>query len=111
MRVPEFWEDHFQCRYPNSPATPYNRKFTRGCSPAERLTRDNTAFENQLQFVSDAVMSLAVALRDMHADMCRGQGLCADMSPTKGPDLLRYLRRVNFRGEYCDGRLSIQELV
>lgn len=57
------------------------------------------AFENQLQFVSDAVMSLAVALQDMHADICREGGLCAAMSPTKGLDLLKYLRKVNFKGE------------
>ncbi|XP_054286642.1 metabotropic glutamate receptor 2-like [Macrosteles quadrilineatus] len=94
----EFWEDHFQCRYPGSPTTPYNLRYSRLCSADDRLTLQNTAFENQLQFVSDAVMSLAVALGDMHADLCRSPGLCGDMSPTKGPELLKYLRTVNFVG-------------
>ncbi|KAG8336087.1 hypothetical protein J6590_053310 [Homalodisca vitripennis] len=93
----EFWEDHFQCRYPGSPATPYNQRYSRNCGPQDRLTRDNTAFENQLQFVSDAVMSLAVALGDMHAALCKTGPLCAAMTPTSGSDLLRFLRRVNFK--------------
>lgn len=96
----EFWEDHFQCRYPGSPITPYNQGYSSICSTQERLTREDMAFENQLQFVSDAVKSLAMALYDMHLTLCKGRaGICGDMSPTKGPDLLRYLRRVNFTGE------------
>ncbi|RZF46343.1 hypothetical protein LSTR_LSTR015870 [Laodelphax striatellus] len=53
--------------------TPYNDKYTRVCTTHERLTRNNTVFENQLQFVSDAVMALAVALQDMHRDLCGGK--------------------------------------
>ncbi|XP_075237006.1 metabotropic glutamate receptor-like isoform X2 [Lycorma delicatula] len=95
----EFWEDHFQCRYPNSSRTPYNTKYTNICTTKERLTRENTAFENQLQFVSDAVMALAIALNDMHRDLCDGKpGLCDKMKPTQGPDLLKYLRKVTFTG-------------
>lgn len=38
---------------------------------------------------------------DMHKDLCRGgSGLCDAMRPTKGADLLKYLRKVNFTGEY-----------
>lgn len=41
----------------------------------------------------------------MHKDLCRGMsGLCDAMRPTKGADLLKYLRKVNFTGElsfYC----------
>ncbi|XP_054286402.1 metabotropic glutamate receptor 2-like [Macrosteles quadrilineatus] len=95
----EFWEHHFQCRYPNSPRTPYNQRHSHNCTGLERLTADNTVFENQLQFVSDAVMAFAVALRDMHSELCfNKQGLCEHMRPTKGPDLLKYLRKVNFEG-------------
>ena len=32
----------------------------------ERLTRENTEFEAQLMFVSDAVMAFAHAVRDLH---------------------------------------------
>lgn len=36
---------------------------------------------------------------DMHKDLCRGMsGLCEAMRPTKGADLLKYLRKVNFTG-------------
>jgi hypothetical protein len=59
----EFWEGHFQCRYPNSAPTPYNRRYTHDCDITKRLHRDNTAFEGQLQFVSDAVMAFAHAFK------------------------------------------------
>ncbi|XP_049694111.2 metabotropic glutamate receptor 2 [Helicoverpa armigera] len=95
----EFWEDHFQCRYPGSPRTPYNGQYSRVCSGLERLTVNNTEFERQLQFVSDAVMAFAYAIRDMHAAVCGGRaGLCDAMRPASGADLLRYLRKVNFIG-------------
>ncbi|KAL7014522.1 hypothetical protein ACKWTF_015984 [Chironomus riparius] len=95
----EFWEDHFECKYPNSSLTPYNKKYTKMCSRKEKLTKINTDFEDQLQFVSDAVMAFAYALRDMHQDVCGGRpGLCEGMRPTKGSELLKYLRNVKFRG-------------
>ncbi|KAJ0176873.1 hypothetical protein K1T71_008052 [Dendrolimus kikuchii] len=95
----EFWEDHFQCRYPGSTRTPYNGQYSRPCSGLERLTVNNTEFERQLQFVSDAVMAFAYAIRDMHLAVCGGRtGLCDAMRPASGSDLLRYLRRVNFTG-------------
>ncbi|KAK4876127.1 hypothetical protein RN001_012549 [Aquatica leii] len=95
----EFWEDHFQCRYPNSSRTPYNQKYTRLCTGKEKLTRQNTVFENQLQFVSDAVMAFAYAIRDMHNQSCHGRpGLCEAMKPVKGTELLKFLRNVEFEG-------------
>ncbi|KAF6209121.1 hypothetical protein GE061_014864 [Apolygus lucorum] len=94
----EFWEDQFQCKYPNSATTPYN-KFDTICNKMEKLTAENTAFENQLQFVSDAVMALAKALEEMHRIYCGPvDGLCDDLKPTKGSDLLRYLKTVTFTG-------------
>ena len=59
----EFWEDHFKCRYPGALATPYNQNYNKSCSGNERLTRENTKFEAQLQFVSDAVMAFAHAFK------------------------------------------------
>ncbi|XP_037954164.1 metabotropic glutamate receptor 2 [Teleopsis dalmanni] len=94
----EFWEDHFQCRYPGSFSTPYNN-YNRTCTTKEKLSRENTDFEDQLQFVSDAVMAFAYALRDMHRALCGGKPLLCDaMKPTKGADLLRFLRKVEFQG-------------
>ncbi|XP_014214874.1 metabotropic glutamate receptor 2-like [Copidosoma floridanum] len=95
----EFWEDHFKCRYPNSSLTPYNSKYENLCTTKERLSKKDMAFENQLQFVSDAVMAFGYAFRDMHSDLCHGKfGLCDEMKPTKGEELLKYLRKVDFEG-------------
>ncbi|KAE8743652.1 hypothetical protein FOCC_FOCC010796, partial [Frankliniella occidentalis] len=80
----EFWEDHFHCRYPNSSLTPYNGRYTENCTAKERLTRENTVFENQLH--------------EMHKQLCPGRGLCDSMKPIEGSRLLKYLRRVNFTG-------------
>ncbi|CAD0247129.1 unnamed protein product [Spodoptera exigua] len=95
----EFWEDQFKCRYPGSARTPYNVQYERTCTGAERLSADNIEFEAQLQFVTDAVLAFAHAIRDMHADLCHGKpGLCDAMRPASGATLLRYLRQVHFTG-------------
>ncbi|XP_071522528.1 uncharacterized protein [Panulirus ornatus] len=95
----EYWEDHFKCRYPGSARTPYNGNYTTTCTGQEKLTKHNTQFEAQLQFVSDAVMAFGYAFRDMHRDLCGGQsGLCPKMTPIDGEQLLSYLRKVNFTG-------------
>ena len=63
--ISEFWEDHFKCRYRGERAleTPYNRHYKKDCTGKEKLTKENTQFEAQLQFVSDAVMAFAHAFR------------------------------------------------
>ncbi|CAB4067610.1 Metabotropic glutamate receptor 1 [Lepeophtheirus salmonis] len=96
----EFWEDHFECRHTQGLETPYNIGYKRICNGKERLTRENTKFEAQLQFVSDAVMAFAYALRRMHEVTCglNYVGLCAKMNPIDGEILLGYLRKVNFVG-------------
>lgn len=46
-------------------------------------------------------MALAVALEDMHRDLCGpSSGLCDLMKPTKGADLLQYLKKVTFKGNF-----------
>ncbi|XP_045023911.1 metabotropic glutamate receptor 2 isoform X3 [Daphnia magna] len=95
----EFWENHFQCRYPSSPPTPYNQNWQRTCTGREKLSPEGTEFERQLQYVSDAVMAFANAFKDMHQTVCKGQrGLCKEMVPIDGSELLKYLRRVEFTG-------------
>ena len=61
--ISEFWEDHFKCKYPGSLDTPYNQDYRKVCTGKEKLTKDNTQFEAQLQFVSDAVMAFAYAFK------------------------------------------------
>jgi hypothetical protein len=63
LSILEFWEDHFKCRYPGGLSTPHNQGYHRACTGEERLTKENTQFEAQLQFVSDAVMAFAHAFR------------------------------------------------
>lgn len=39
----------------------------------------------------------------MHKNLCHGKkGPCDAMRPTKGTELLQYLRNVEFEGEYLD---------
>ncbi|XP_047991498.1 metabotropic glutamate receptor 6-like [Leguminivora glycinivorella] len=96
----EFWEEQFQCLWdgPGAARTPYNTH-TRRCTGKEQLSNENTELEAQLQFVADAVLAFAHALRDMHEVECGGApGLCPAMKPPQGPLLLRYLRNVRFTG-------------
>ncbi|CAL4156056.1 unnamed protein product, partial [Meganyctiphanes norvegica] len=94
----EYWEDQFNCRHPGSGRTPYNGDLP-PCTGEERLTAENTEFEAQLQFVSDAVMAFAYAFRNLHQEFCHGlPGLCKAMDPIDGKILLDYLQKVNFTG-------------
>lgn len=44
----------------------------------------------------------------MHKDLCKGRpGLCDAMKPTKGAELLKYLRSVEFEGE-CFGKIKLE---
>lgn len=98
--VLEFWEEHFQCKYPNSMKTPYNSNYTVNCNSSFHLKGKKPTLENQLQFVSDSVLAFAHALYDMHTDKCKNiSGLCEQMKPVKGPELLKYLRKVHFQGK------------
>uniref|UniRef100_A0A8W7PNN3 G-protein coupled receptors family 3 profile domain-containing protein n=2 Tax=gambiae species complex TaxID=44542 RepID=A0A8W7PNN3_ANOCL len=95
----EFWENNFQCKYPNSPYTPYNKDYKKVCSTTEKLLKRDLDFEDQLQFVSDAVMAFGYAFKNMHQELCGGKpGLCDAMNPTKGSELLKYLRKADFIG-------------
>ncbi|KAF0286758.1 Metabotropic glutamate receptor 4 [Amphibalanus amphitrite] len=61
----EYWEHKFECKFPDSPSTIYNELYTRNCTGHEPVTRNNTQFEAQLQFVSDAVMAFAHAFKNV----------------------------------------------
>lgn len=46
----------------------------------------------------------------MHKALCKGRpGLCDAMKPTKGADLLKYLRKVNFIGELNEKLIFLTE--
>ncbi|XP_073754714.1 metabotropic glutamate receptor 8 isoform X3 [Callorhinus ursinus] len=66
----------------------------------ERIARDSSyEQEGKVQFVIDAVYSMAYALHNMHKDLCPGYiGLCPRMSAVDGKELLGYIRAVNFNG-------------
>lgn len=67
----------------------------------ERIARDSSyEQEGKVQFVIDAVYSMAYALHNMHKDLCPGYiGLCPRMSTVDGKELLSYIRAVNFNGK------------
>lgn len=81
--------------------TPYNSNYSAVCNTSFHLTKKVPKFENQLQFVSDSVLAFAYALYDMHFENCgpSAVGLCEAMKPVKGPELLKYLRKVHFKGK------------
>ncbi|KFO91415.1 Metabotropic glutamate receptor 8, partial [Buceros rhinoceros silvestris] len=66
----------------------------------ERIARDSAyEQEGKVQFVIDAVYSMAYALHNMHKDLCPGYiGLCPRMNTIDGKELLGYIRAVNFNG-------------
>ncbi|KAL3227993.1 hypothetical protein MRX96_003924 [Rhipicephalus microplus] len=96
----EFWEHFFGCKWNGSLVTPFNQRHRRSCTGEERIS-DNKAYklEAQLQFVSNAVLAFAHALRRMHEEICGNtSGLCDSMRPVNGTDLLSYLKNVTFQG-------------
>ncbi|XP_049997605.1 metabotropic glutamate receptor 8 isoform X3 [Alexandromys fortis] len=66
----------------------------------ERIARDSSyEQEGKVQFVIDAVYSMAYALHNMHKELCPGYiGLCPRMGTIDGKELLGYIRAVNFNG-------------
>uniref|UniRef100_A0AAV2KX97 G-protein coupled receptors family 3 profile domain-containing protein n=1 Tax=Knipowitschia caucasica TaxID=637954 RepID=A0AAV2KX97_KNICA len=66
----------------------------------EKVGRDSSyEQEGKVQFVMDAVYSMAHALHNMHRQLCGGApGLCARMANIDGKELLAHIRAVNFNG-------------
>ena len=56
--------------------------------------------EGKVQFVIDAVYSMAHALHTMQKDLCPDtSGICPEMDVAGGKKLLKYIRSVSFNGE------------
>lgn len=72
----EMWEHVFKCRYSSKPETLFNRNHSKKCTGKENLNPDPYAYEKQLQFVSDATMVFAYALRDYFEGQCGNDEHC-----------------------------------
>src|SRR5262249_8079182 len=71
----EMWERVFQCRYPGKGLTRNNAKYNTTCTGKENLDY-KYQYEKQLQFVSDAVLVFAYAVRDFFRDICENVPEC-----------------------------------
>ncbi|CAB1314742.1 unnamed protein product [Coregonus sp. 'balchen'] len=93
----EYWEDDFKCKL-----TRPGIKYDLG---EERIAQESQyEQEGKVQFVIDAVYSMAHALHSMHLDLCPGfMGVCEKMDPVEGSQLLQYIRSVNFNGSAGTG--------
>ncbi|XP_045420790.1 metabotropic glutamate receptor 8 isoform X3 [Lemur catta] len=93
----EFWEENFGCKLGSHGK---RNSHVKKCTGLERIARDSSyEQEGKVQFVIDAVYSMAYALHNMHKDLCPGYiGLCPRMSTIDGKELLGYIRAVNFNG-------------
>ncbi|XP_072308409.1 metabotropic glutamate receptor 4-like [Eucyclogobius newberryi] len=94
----EFWENNFSCKLSRHAVK--KGSGLKKCTNQERIGKDsNYEQEGKVQFVIDAVYSMAHALHNMHKELCPGKvGLCARMDPINGTHLLKHIRRLNFAG-------------
>ncbi|KAK7916429.1 hypothetical protein WMY93_012190 [Mugilogobius chulae] len=94
----EFWENNFSCKLSRHAVK--KGSGLKKCTNQERIGKDsNYEQEGKVQFVIDAVYSMAHALHNMHKELCPGKvGLCAKMDPINGTHLLKHIRRLNFAG-------------
>lgn len=104
----EMWEREFRCRYPNKPQSMYNQNFTNVCTGIENKVANVYAYEQQLQFVSDATLVFAYALRDYFAAQCKGNIRCIQcyhgstdldqICEINGTLLRDFMQNVTFKG-------------
>ncbi|XP_076466154.1 uncharacterized protein LOC143297622 [Babylonia areolata] len=88
----EFWQEKFHCYLPGDERV---ATFPQPCTGSESLA--NSDQDSKLGFVVNAVKTMALALHDMHSDLCPGRrGLCPDMTPINGTLFLEYLLNVSF---------------
>lgn len=106
----EMWQKEFKCRYPNTKATGYDQNYTKMCTGEENKGTNVYAYEQQLQFVSDATLVFAYALRDYFVAQCKNNKKCIlcyhfsnvtdveHMCEINGTLLKEFIQNVNFRG-------------
>ncbi|XP_066527019.1 metabotropic glutamate receptor 7 isoform X2 [Hoplias malabaricus] len=93
----EFWEENFNCKLMSSSK---KEDTSRKCTGQERIGIDSKyEQEGKVQFVIDAVYSMAHALHNMQKELCpERSGICSEMEVAGGKKLLKYIRNVNFNG-------------
>ncbi|XP_054906380.1 metabotropic glutamate receptor 4-like isoform X2 [Poeciliopsis prolifica] len=94
----EFWENNFKCKLSRHAVK--KGSGLKKCTNQERIGKDSDfEQEGKVQFVIDAVYSMAHGLHNMHKELCPGKvGLCAKMDPINGTHLLKHIRQLNFSG-------------
>lgn len=94
----EYWEENFNCKLTMSGSK--KEDTDRKCTGQERIGKDSHyEQEGKVQFVIDAVYSIAYALHNMHQDLCpEYSGVCPEMELAGGKKLLKYIRAVSFNG-------------
>ncbi|KAM7401510.1 hypothetical protein PAMP_016819 [Pampus punctatissimus] len=93
----EYWEENFNCKLMSSSK---KDESSRKCTGQERIGIDSKyEQEGKVQFVIDAVYSMAHALHNMQRDLCpENSGICPEMDLAGGKKLLKYIRSVSFNG-------------
>lgn len=68
----EYWEAEFGCRFPSKdqPLTPFNKNYSKECTGKEGGVDYPYDYEPQLQFVSDAVLLFAHAIKRHLLELC-----------------------------------------
>lgn len=81
--------------------TKFNKEFNTSCSEELAISPKNGFIQQAfLHFVRDAVYAFAYALNDMHLERCGGEpGLCDAMRHIDGPELIKYIGNVTFKGK------------
>ncbi|KAI1890625.1 hypothetical protein AGOR_G00155590 [Albula goreensis] len=94
----EFWENNFHCKL--SRHAQRKGSGIKKCTNHERIGKDSAyEQEDKVQFVIDAVYTMAHALHNMHKELCPGHvGLCPKMDPINGTMLLKFIRNTSFSG-------------
>ncbi|VDI21407.1 metabotropic glutamate receptor 3-like isoform X2 [Mytilus galloprovincialis] len=99
----EYWAKVHKCSWPNV-THPITNPLAKFCTGKERLSLSVYKQESKVQFIYNAVYALAIALHNMHANICGNRTgkaeLCAEMTKLNGETLLKsYLLNTSFTGE------------
>lgn len=90
----------YNLRLNNSYPTPFNGNYSNKCSENSELPpRCYLETTPSVQFVRDAVYSLAYALQDIYKNKCRFNALCLEHRSMIGEEIRKHLIDVQFEGK------------